>query len=97
MLYSVTVVSAMHQCKSVIIIYIYIYIYVYPLPVEPPSSRHPNSLGHHRVRGWASCAIQQLMLVIYFTCDSVCKSMLRKECHWGKKRGFTLRHKRAEM
>lgn len=37
------------------------------------------------------------MLVIYFTCDSVYTSMLRKECHWGKKKGFTLRHKRAEM
>ena len=37
LLYSVTVVSAMHQCKPV---------YVYPLPVEPCSSHHPNSLAH---------------------------------------------------
>ena len=38
-------------------------IYVHPVPLEPPSPPtipHSRSSGHHRVPGWAPCAVQQL-------------------------------------
>ena len=50
----------MQISHNYVYVYVCMYVYVYPLPAEPPSSRHPNSLSHHRVRGWASCAMQQL-------------------------------------
>ena len=60
LLYSVPLVSAIHQCKPVIIIH-----------VSPPSSASfpspdPTLLGHHRVLGWAPCVIKQLLTSYLF-------------------------------
>ena len=48
-------------------IYIYIYIYIYLLPFEPPSHLPLSTpLGCHRVPGWASCVILQLLTSYLF-------------------------------
>ena len=53
LIYNVVVVSAIHQCDSVIIIYIYMYVCMYipsplslpPLPVHPSNSSRSTRLG----------------------------------------------------
>ena len=64
MLYSIVLVSAVQQCKSVVI------TRIFP-PWEPSLfSLPPTPLGHHRTPGRAACVIQQL-LTDCFTRDSV--------------------------
>ena len=50
-----------------------LHVYIYPLPRGPPSHHpHPTFLGHHRQRGWAPCAIQQLAnSYLFYTCVCV--------------------------
>ena len=51
-------------------------IYVPSLSNLPPTSPHSSPLGLHRELGWAPCAIQQFLLAIYSTHDSVYMAML---------------------
>ena len=51
LLYNIVLISAVQQCKLVIIIYIYFL---------PPLPHHRISLGHHRVPGWTPSVTLQL-------------------------------------
>ena len=67
-------VSAIHQCKSVIIIYVYIYEYIHTyIPLHP----HSSPLHCHSVSGLPFfCSSSSLLLLIYFTHDSTYVSIL---------------------
>ena len=69
MLYSIVLVSAVQQCKSVVI------TRIFPPWGPSLSSLPPTPLGHHRTPGRAACVIQQL-LTDCFTRDGVHISML---------------------
>ena len=64
-------VSAIHQCKSVIITYVYIYTHTYLHP-------HSTPLRCHSTSGWAPflCSSSSLLLSIYLTHDSIYVSIL---------------------
>ena len=53
MLYSVVLVSATKQPKSVTIIHTHTHIYIYPLPLEPPLPLpfHPSRSSQHAILG----------------------------------------------
>ena len=80
MLYNV--VSAVQQRDSAIIINMYA-----PFLLSLPPHFHPPLLGHHRVPGWASCFIQQLLMSVNvvepLVYEFLCPSASCPFCQWG--------------
>ena len=70
LLYNFVFVSALQQCKEVIIVCISLSSRALLL------SSHPTLLGHHRVPSWAPCIIQQVVTSYLFYTYSVYMSML---------------------
>ena len=68
LLYNFVLVSALQQCKSVII------VDTYTRPSLP--SPHSTPLGHQRVLGWTPVLFSNFPIAMHFTHDSAYRSML---------------------
>ena len=63
--------SGVQKCESAI----HKHISPYPFPLAPPSHHpYPSPLGGHKAPSWSPCAML-LLPTIYFTFDSIYKSM----------------------
>ena len=65
-------VSALYQSESAIHTHISPYLLPLSSPSHPP---YPTPLGGHKAPSWSPCAMQLLLLAIYFTFGSVYMSM----------------------